>query len=155
MPVGYNSNLQILQGVNTVSIVQEMIHDTRVIPTDNSPHAPAKIKSWMGDSRGHWEGDVLVVETTNYNDRLTIQGGPSSDSLKVTERFSLVGPGTVKYEFTVDDPKIWTKPWSGEYLMAQVDTPVYEYACHEGNYGMANNLSGTRATEAKAAAGKK
>jgi hypothetical protein len=132
-----------------VAIVQEMIHDTRIIPTDGRPHGPSEIKRWMGDSVGHWEGDTLVVETVNYNPLVVIQGGPVSDAAKVTERFTRIDADTVTYQFTVDDPKTWAKPFSGEYNMVHIDGPVYEYACHEGNYGMANNLSGARATEKK------
>ena len=149
MPVGYNSTLEIVQGKGYVGIVQEMIHDTRVIPTDGRPHGPAGIKRWMGDSVGHWEGDTLVVETVNYNPLVMVQGGPLSDAAKVTERFTRIDPNTIQYQFTVDDPKTWVKPFSGEYNMVHIDGPVYEYACHEGNYGMANNLSGARATEKK------
>jgi hypothetical protein len=155
MPVGYNSTLQIVQGTGYVAIIQEMIHDTRVIPTDGRPFSGAKVPQWMGESRGRWEGDTLVVETTNYNTRVAIQGTPISDALKVTERFSRLDADTVLYKFTVDDPKTWTKPWSGEYTMTKIDSPLYEYACHEGNYGMANNLSGQRAIEKKAAAAQK
>jgi hypothetical protein len=155
MPVGYNSNLQIVQGTGYVAVVQEMIHDTRVIPTDGRPFSDSKIPLWMGESRGHWDGDTLVVETTNFTTRTAIQQTPTSDALKVTERFSRLDADTVLYQFTVDDPKTWVKPWSGEYTMTKIDSPLYEYACHEGNYGMENNLSGARATEAKAAAAKK
>ena len=149
MPVGYNSTLQIVQGKGYVAILQEMIHDTRVIPTDGSPHASAAIRRWMGDSRGHWEGDTLVVETVNFEPRTPFQQVPFSDVAKVTERFTRVDANTVQYQFTVNDPKTWVKPFSGEYDMVHIDSPVYEYACHEGNYGMANNLSGARATEKK------
>jgi len=149
MPVGYNSTLQIVQGQGFVSIVQEMIHDTRVIPTDGRPHGPSQIRRWMGDSVGHWEGDTLVVETVNYNPLVSIQGAMVSDAAKVTERFTRIDADTVQYQFTVDDPKTWVKPFSGEYNMVKIDGSVYEYACHEGNYGMANNLSGARATEKK------
>jgi hypothetical protein len=149
MPVGYNSTLEIVQGPGYVGIVQEMIHDTRIIPTDGRPHAPADIKQWMGDSRGHWEGDTLVVETVNYNPQVVIQGAPVSDAAKVIERFTRVDANTIQYQFTVDDPKTWVKPFSGEYNMVHIDGNLYEYACHEGNYGMANNLSGARATEKK------
>ncbi|HSR07533.1 MAG TPA: hypothetical protein VLM42_10305 [Bryobacteraceae bacterium] len=147
MPVGYNSTLQIVQGKGYVAIVQEMIHDTRVIPTDGSPHVPSAIRQWMGDSRGHWEGDTLVVETVNFEPRTPFQQVPFSDAAKVTERFTRVDANTVRYQFTVDDPKTWVKPFSGEYDMVHIDSPIYEYACHEGNYGMENNLSGARATE--------
>ena len=126
-----------------------MIHDTRVIPTDGRPHGPAEIKRWMGDSVGHWEGDTLVVETVNYDPKVVIQGAPVSDAAKVTERFTRIDADTITYQFTVDDPKTWVKPFSGEYNMVHIDGGLYEYACHEGNYGMANNLSGARATEKK------
>jgi len=149
MPVGYNSTLEIVQGQGYVGIVQEMIHDTRVIPTDGRPHGPSEIKRWMGDSVGHWEGDTLVVETVNYNPLVVVQGAPLSDAAKVTERFTRIDADTITYQFTVDDPKTWVKPFSGEYNMVHIDGGLYEYACHEGNYGMANNLSGARATEKK------
>jgi hypothetical protein len=151
MPVGYNSTLQIVQGQGYVAILQEMIHDTRVIPTDGRPHAPAEIKQWMGDSRGHWEGDTLVVETVDYNPQVAIQRADVSDVAKVTERFTRIDADTVRYQFTVNDPKTWVAPFSGEYNMVHIDSPIYEYACHEGNYGMENNLSGQRATERAAA----
>lgn len=154
MPVGYNSDLQIVQGTGYVAIVQEMIHDTRVIPTDGRPFSGSKIPQWMGESRGHWDGDTLVVETTNFTTRTAVQGTPTSDALKVTERFSRLDADTVLYRFTVDDPKTWVKPWSGEYTMTKIDSPLYEYACHEGNHGIANNLSGARALERAAAAKK-
>ena len=149
MPVGYNSTLQIVQGPGYVAIDQEMIHDTRVIPTDGRAHGPKEIRRWMGDSVGHWEGDTLVVETVNFEPRMAIQGAQVSDAAKVIERFTRVDADTVLYQFTVDDPKTWVKPFSGEYNMVKIDGSVYEYACHEGNYGMANNLSGARATEKK------
>ena len=149
MPVGYNSTLEIVQGQGYVGIVQEMIHDTRIIPTDGRPHGPSEIKRWMGDSVGHWEGDTLVVETVNYNPLVVVQGAPLSDAAKVTERFTRIDADTITYQFTVDDPKTWVKPFSGEYNMVHIDGGLYEYACHEGNYGMANNLSGARATEKK------
>jgi len=149
MPVGYNSTLEIVQGQGYVAIVQEMIHDTRVIPTDGRPHGPSEIKRWMGDSVGHWEGDTLVVETVNFEPRVVIQQQQVSDAAKVTERFTRIDADTVTYQFTVDDPKTWVKPFSGEYNMVHIDGNLYEYACHEGNYGMANNLSGARATEKK------
>lgn len=151
MPVGYNSTLEIVQGQGYVAIVQEMIHDTRVIPTDGRPHGPSVIKRWMGDSVGHWEGDTLVVETVNYNPQVVIQGAQVSDAAKVTERFTRLDADTIQYQFTVDDPKTWVKPFSGEYNMVHIDGPVYEYACHEGNYGLANILAGARAAEKSAA----
>ncbi len=150
LPVGYNSNLQIVQGKGYVAIVQEMIHDVRMIPTDGSPHLPPDVKLWLGDSRGHWEGNTLVVDTTNFTDRTAFHG--SSDKLHVVERFTRTGPDTIDYQFTVDDPTTWAKPWSGELPMTTIQGPIFEYACTEGNYGMRNNLSGARAEEAKKAA---
>jgi hypothetical protein len=149
LPVGYNGNLQIVQGPGYVAIMQEMIHDVRVIPTDGRPHAPASIRQWMGDSRGHWEGNTLVVDTTNFTNRTAFRG--SSEKLHVIERFTRSADDTITYQFTVDDPTTWAKPWSAEVPITKSPSAVYEYACQEGNYGMANILSGARATERKAA----
>ena len=149
MPVSYNGNLQIVQGGGYVAILQEMIHDVHMIPTDGSPHLAANVRQWMGDSRGHWEGDTLVVDTTNFTDKTAFRG--SSENLHVVERFRRVDANTILYQFTVDDPSTWTRPWSGEISMTKSDGPIFEYACHEGNYGMANNLSGARAEERKKA----
>ena len=150
LPTGYNSNLQIVQGPGYVAILQEMIHDVRMIPTDGRPHLPESVRQWRGDSRGHWEGDTLVVDTTNFTDRTDFQG--SSEHLHVVERFTRTGPDRIVYQFTVDDPHTWAKPWSAEIPWARTPGPIYEYACHEANYGIANNLSGARAEERKAAA---
>jgi len=149
MPVGYNSNLQIVQGDGYVAILQEMIHDVRIIRTDGSPHLPPTIRQWMGDSRGHWEGDTLVVDTTNFTDRTAVRG--SSENLHVVERLRRENADTILYSFTVDDPSTWTHSWSAEIPMTKIQGPIFEYACHEGNYGMANNLSGARAEEKKLA----
>jgi hypothetical protein len=154
LPVGYNSTLQIVQGTGYVAITQEMIHDTRVIPTDGRAHAPENIRQWFGDSVGHWEGDTLVVDTVNFNDQPPVGRG-ASRNLHVVERFTRTGPETVLYQFTVSDPSTWEKSWSGEYPLGKIEGHVYEYACQEGNYGMANILSGARAEERKAAAGQK
>ncbi len=151
LPVGYNSNLRIAQGAGYVAIQQEMIHDTRVIPTDGRAHVDDNIRQWFGDSVGHWEGDTLVVDTTNFND-LPAVGRGASRNLHVVERFTRTGPETVLYQFTVSDPSAWEKSWSGEYPLGKIQGDVYEYACQEGNYGMANILSGARADERKAAA---
>jgi len=148
---GYNSNLQIVQGPGYVAILQEMIHDTRIIPTDGRPHVSPAIRELMGDSRGHWEGDTLVVETTNFTDRTAFRG--STQSLKVIERFTRTADNTITYQFTVSDPATWDKPWSAEIPMTKANGLIYEYACQEGNYGMRNNLSGQRSAE-KEAAGK-
>jgi hypothetical protein len=149
LPEGYNSNLQIVQGEGYVAIEQEMIHDVRIIPTDGRPHLAADVHQWLGDSRGHWEGNTLVVDTTNFSDKTAFRG--SGTDLHVVERFTRTDADTVKYEFTVSDPTTWEKSWSGEVLMTKIDGPIFEYACTEGNYGMPNNLTGARADEKKAA----
>jgi hypothetical protein len=142
---------QILQGHNQIVMLNEWVAVPRRIYMDGRGHPPAEdaLPSWEGHSIGHWEGDTLVVETVNYNPLVVIQGAPVSDAAKVTERFTRIDADTVTYQFTVDDPKTWAKPFSGEYNMVHIDGGIYEYACHEGNYGMANNLSGARATEKK------
>src|ERR1700722_1268511 len=152
LPEGYNSNLQIVQGEGYVAIMQETIHDVRVIPADGRPHLPADVHQLMGDSRGHWEGNTLVVDTTNFTDRTAFRG--SGENLHVVEHFTRTDADTVKYEFTVSDPSTWEKSWSGEVLMTKIAGPIFEYACHEGNYGMPNNLSGARAEEQKKTAQK-
>jgi hypothetical protein len=159
MPPGYNPAYQIVQSKDAVMILIENQHETRVIPTNGAQHAPAGVKPWLGDSIGRYEGNTLVVETVNYNPRTltgTFQG--TSDSLKVTERFTRLDDDTIKYEFIVDDPKTWVQPWKGEMPFVKINGPVFEHACHEGNYGIANTLSGYRIAEKKAAeeaAGKK
>ncbi len=147
LPPGYNSYLQFVQTPGYVAIVQEMIHDARIIPMDGRPHAPQNIRGWLGDSRGRWEGDTLVVDTTNFTEKTNFRG--SREHLHVVERFTRVDDNTIRYEFTVDDPTTWTKPWSAELPLAKDKGPIFEYACHEANYGMANNLKGARATEPK------
>ena len=146
---GYQSYYQFVQSPTSVAIMTEMIHDVRVIPLDGHPHAPSAVQQWLGDSRGRWEGDTLVVDTTNYKPRAF--QSVSSDKLHVTERFSLSGPETLKYEITIDDPEVWTKPWSLMIPLRHSPVPVYEYACHEGNEGLAGILAGARAADAKAA----
>ena len=145
LPEAYNSNLQIQQGPGYVSIIQEEIHDARIIPLDGRPHLSPKIRQWMGDSRGHWEGDTLVVDTTNFTDRTAFRG--SSENLHVIERFRRIDQDTIVYRFTVEDPSTWEKPWTAELLFTKIPGPIYEFACHEGNYGLANTLSGARAQE--------
>ena len=153
----YNANLQIVQNSDAVVIYTE-IDGPRVIRM-NSPHPPAYIHQLGGDSRGHWEGETLVVDSTNFTDQTNFRGPPSSarqdifssQDLHVIERFTRTNPGMIVYRFTVEDPSTWTKPWSGEVLMRQTPGPMYEYACHEGNYGLENILAGARADEAKAA----
>ncbi len=147
LPVGYNANLQIFQNADNVVIMQEMIHDARVIPTGKQVHLSAGIKQWFGDSRGHWEGDTLVVDTTNFTGKTAFRG--SSENLHVTERFTRVDADTILYQFTVEDATAWAKPWSGEVPMLRTTDRIFEYACHEGNLGMPNILSGARAEEKK------
>jgi hypothetical protein len=149
---GYQSYYQFVQSPTSVAIMTEMIHDVRVIPLDGRPHAPAAVEQWLGDSRGHWEGDTLIVDTTNYKPRAFMS--VSSEKLHVIERFSISGPETLKYEITIDDPGTWTKPWSLMIPLRRSPVPVYEYACHEGNEGLAGILAGARAAEAKAQTGK-
>lgn len=152
MPPGYNPAYQIMQGPGVVMILIENQHEVRIIPTDNRPHAPAAVKPWLGDSTGHWEGNTLVVETVNFNPRVltgTFQG--TSPDLKVIERFTRINADSFKYEFIVDDPKTWTKPWKGEMPFVKINGPIFEHACHEGNFGIANTLNAVRLEEKKAA----
>jgi hypothetical protein len=153
LPVIYGNGTQILQGPGYVLLLQEMVHEARVIPLDNRPHAGSNVRSYMGDSRGRWEGNTLVVETTNFLGGKTgigLNGGgtPTSDALKLTERFTRVDPNTINYEMTIDDPKIYTKPWKVGFPISQeLGYQNFEYACHEGNNAMFNSLSGARAAE--------
>jgi hypothetical protein len=148
-PTGYNNNYHIVQTPQYVAILQESIHDVRMIPLDGRPHVGQNIRQWLGDSRGRWEGNTLVVETTNFSERALIRNfnGQVSEALHVVERFTRVSPDMVDYQFTVTDPKTWTRPWSGSLPMTSTEGPIFEYACHEGNYGMANLLAIARAEE--------
>ena len=158
----YNANLQLVQNQGHVAIVMEMIHDARIIPLDGRPHLPSSIRHVLGDSRGRWEGDTVIVETTNLKSLEDfIDPGGSTDNtdyrgarenVHLTERLTLVDADTLRYEYTVDDPTTWTRPWTAQQFLTRIGTPLYEYACHEGNIGMAGVLSGARAAE-KAAAG--
>ena len=145
IPGGYNNNYQIVQGPGYVMIVVEMIHDVRIIPTDGRPHLPPTIRQWMGDPRGHWEGDTLVVDTTNFTDKTTFRG--SGKNLHLVERFTRTAPGQLMYEFTVNDPESFTRPWTAQIPMATAEGPLVEYACHEGNYAMEGILRGARKQE--------
>jgi hypothetical protein len=149
----YASMYQIVQSPGYVVILQEMTHNARVIPIDGGAPLSPQIRHYGGDSRGRWEGDTLVVEVANFNDRTDFRGGANirSEALRVTERFTRTDATTVLYEFRVDDPKTFTKPWSAEFPMMETKGPVLEYACHEGNYGLANILSAARTEEAAAA----
>ncbi len=145
LPAAYNSNLQIVQDADHVVVLQEMIHNARIIPTDGSPHLPPSIRQWHGDSRGHWEGDTLVVDTTNFTDKTSFRG--STAGLHLVERFKRVDKDTIVYEFTAEDPATWTRPWTAQIQLVRIDGPLFEFACHEGNQGVANTLSGARAAE--------
>ena len=144
----YNNNYTIVQTADAVMIMTEMVHDFRVIRLGEPEPMPPHIRPWMGDSWGRWEGSTLVVETTNIHPDQNLVGGfNASERAKITERFTRVGPGTISYEFTVDDPGTFTRPFSGEVPFNRLDALVYEYSCHEGNYAMANVLSGARVQE--------
>jgi hypothetical protein len=143
----YNNYVQLFQARDHVVIFSEMIHDARVIPLDGRPHVPAAIRSWQGDPRGRWDGNTLVVETTNFTDKTNVRG--SGEKLRLVERFTRADAKTLLYEFTVDDPTSFTKPWTAILPMAKSDDQIYEYACQEGNYAMAGMLRGARAAEKK------
>jgi len=152
LPQGYNSNYQIVQGAGYVMILVEMIGDLRIIPLDGRPPIPSSVRQYMGDSRGHWEGDTLIVETSNFNYRAgnaNLRG--ASDNFKLIERFKRVDENTLSYQFTVNDPSTYTKPWTAEVPFAKINGPIFEMACHEGNYGLRNILAGARADERRAA----
>ena len=145
IPGPYNNNYQILQTPGYVVIVLEMIHDVRIVPVDGRPHVGPGIRQWFGDSRGRWEGNTLVVDTTNFTDKGNFRG--STGGLHLIERFTRVDADTVRYEFTIDDPSTFTKQWTAAIPMARTDEQIYEYACHEGNYGIVNMLKGARVQE--------
>ena len=158
LPTAYNNNYQVVQTPDVIAIVQEHIHDVRFIHLDGRPRIDGRVSQFGGHSLGRWEGDTLVVETAGFGDRAYLfasgpgpQGGTNWDlspDLRVVERFTRVAPGTLDYEFTVHDPNVWTTPWTGSSPWARGEQPLYEYACHEGNYGMTNILAGSRAAEA-------
>jgi hypothetical protein len=149
----YNNNLEIVQSAGQVAIFTELIHDARVIslrrpsdgPLNANPHPPKSIHLLRGDSRGHWEGETLVVDVTNFTNKTAFRG--SGEDLHVIERFTRTGPQTMLYEFTIDDPSTWARPWSAQLVMGPADGEIYEYACHEGNRALANSLSAARAEE--------
>lgn len=144
-PSGYNNNMQVFQTPNTVVILNEMVHNARVVPLDGRAHLPETVRQWVGDSRGHWEGDTLVIETTNFLRETHFFG--SSANLHLIERLTRVNADTLVYEFTASDPTSFTRPWTAQVPMRLSDGHLYEYACHEGNYGMFNLLAGARADE--------
>ena len=151
-PSAYNNGFQIIQHPDHVAILYERLHEHRLIPIDGRPHLDAAVRQWFGDSRGRWEGDTLVVETTNYTDQVNFRG--SREGLRLVERFTRTGPGSIQVEFTASDPEAWNRDWT-VLVNARADEnywQIFEYACHEANYGMFNMLSGSRAQEAKEAA---
>jgi len=145
LTAGYQSYSQIFQTPNAVALETEMIHDVRIIPLDGRPHLPSNVQLWLGDSRGHWEGDTLVVDTTNYKPLSFMSA--SSEQLHVIERFTRTGSESLKYEITINDPGTWTKPWSLMIPLKQSPDSIYEYACQEGNIGLTGILAGARAEE--------
>ena len=147
-PSAYNNNMQLFQTEDHVVILNEMVHDARIVPLDGRPHLPAELRQWIGSSRGHWDGDTLVVETINRRDE---SFRDSTRYLHLTERFTRADANTLVYEVTLDDPTTWTQPWTFVVPMVRNEGEVYEYACHEGNYYMANMLRNIRAEEAAAA----
>ena len=153
LPSAYNNDYQIIQTPDTVVIFNEMIHDARIIPMDGRPHIPGNIHLWLGDSRGHWEGDTLVIETTNLRDKAGFQGGLEAlhptEHTQLVERLTRTDANTLLYEFTISDPFMYTKPWTAQIPSVRTEGPIFEYACHEGNYGMTGILSSARAEEKK------
>ncbi len=154
LPYTYNSNYQIVVTNAAVVVHAEMIHDARIIPTDGRPHLPKAVRQWMGDSIGRWDGATLVVDTTNFVDGSGFYGDAGGnfafdENLHVVERFSLFDADTLLYQFEIDDPTAYTRPWKGELTMTRSAERIYEFACHEGNYSLENMLRGTRATERK------
>ena len=156
LPPAYNANFQILQSPEHVVLRHEMMHDVRLIPIDG-PAVPSRaVQQLAGIARGHWDGDTLVVTTTNFTSKTNFRGSPqstrqdifASETMRVVERFKLTGPDTIDYRFTVDDPSVWTRSWSGEAPLRRFEGPIYEYGCHEGNYGLANILRAARVQEA-------
>jgi hypothetical protein len=142
------SNYQIVQAPGVVVILAEILHETRIIPTDGRPHLPPTVRQWVGDSRGRWEGDTLIVDTTNFTNKSKFRG--ADENLRLTERFTITDPNTLLYEFSVEDPTVFTKPWRAEIPMIASKDSMYEHACHEGNYGLFGILGGARADERSA-----
>jgi hypothetical protein len=147
LPVLYNNNYQIVQTPDHVLILVEMVHDARIIRM-NAKHASPDVRQWLGDSVGHWEGDTMVVDTTNFTDKTRFRG--STEDLHVVERFTRIDAGTILYRATIDDPAAFSRPWTIEYPFLATKGPIYEYACHEGNYSLTDILGGARKKEAEA-----
>ena len=149
-PGGYNQNLQVFQTPDHVVLITEMVHTVRVVPLDGRPALPGHVRQWSGDSRGRWEGDTLVIETSHFNDQRRWRG--TTRNMTLVERLTRVDADTLVYEYTVDDPETWTRPWTASLPMRRSEEPLYEYACHEGNYSMPGILGGHRMDELAAAA---
>ena len=162
LPGGYNNNIQLFQTEGYVVLLAEMVHDVRIVRLDDRPHLPPAIRQWLGDSRGHWDGNTLVVETTNFTEKIASfspmtfdsergrfrsRAFGTGDTLRLVERFTRVDADTLDYEFTIEDPTTFTRPLTVRLPMNRSDLPLYEYACHEGNYGLPNILRGARAAE--------
>jgi hypothetical protein len=147
-PAAYNQNVELFQTRQDVVILNEMIHNARIVPMDGRPHG--QLRQWVGDSRGHWEGETLVVDTTNFLRETAFLRGKTTQNLHLIERFTRVDADTLLYEFTVDDPTVWTRPWTAEIAMTRSEQRMYEYACHEGNYALPGILGGARAKEQSA-----
>ena len=143
----YNDYLQIFQAENTIAILNEMINETRIVPLDDRPHLPESVRQWLGNSRGHWAGDTLVVETRNFTDKTTFNG--SGMNMRLTERFTRISEDVIEYDFRIEDPDSFTAPWAARSPLRRTDLPIYEYACHEHNRSMEFMLSGARAEEAR------
>jgi hypothetical protein len=141
----YNNNFRLIQAPGYVVILHEMVHESRIVPMDGRPHVNADIRQWNGDSRGRWDGDTLVVETTNFTDKTKFRG--SSSGLKVVERFRRADVNTLQYQVTLEDSTTWTQPWTAALALPKTEGEMFEYACHEGNYGMTNLLAGARVQE--------
>jgi hypothetical protein len=147
LPGPYNNNVQIIQTRDSVIIANEMIHDTRIVPLDGRPHLPPAVRRWQGDPRGHWEGDTLVVDTTNFSDRTNFRG--ADENLHLIERFRRDGGERLDYTFTIDDPTVFSRPWTVTLPMSMSNGRIYEYACHEGNYAIEGILRGARAQDGR------
>jgi hypothetical protein len=156
LPPAYNANFQIMQSRDHVVLRHEMMHDVRLIALDGRAVPGRAVQQLAGIARGRWEGDTLVVDTTNFTPKTNFRGSPqstrqdiaASETMRVVERFTMTGRDTIQYRFTVEDPSVWTRPWSGEAPLRRFEGPIYEYACHEGNYGLANILRAARVQEA-------
>ena len=153
LPSAYNNNVRIVQAPGYVMILNEMIHDARIVPLDGRPHLPKNIRSWMGDSRGHWEGNTLVIDTTNFTDKTNFRG--ADENLHLIERFTRASDDTLIYQFTVDNETAFSRSWTVELPMTKNPNPMFEYACHEGNYSLMNVLAGARAEDKAAEAAAK